>query len=140
MTHLDRPHRGAPSWYRLIVVLVALLVGGMGGCASQHDTLVSQGYPAAYADGFEDGCHSGKKAAGSYFDQFRKDVGRFNAEHDYAQGWSDAYRQCESEQEAVDRQIRTAQTLNAIHEQHDRDFARRVLKGVDTSGLKDLKL
>lgn len=110
------------------------------GCPSQQEVMIEQGYPAAYAQGFEDGCHSGKKAAGSYFDEFRKDVRRFDSDGEYAQGWSDAYRQCETQEEALERQVRTAQTLNAINQKHDDDFARRVLKGIDTSGLKDLKL
>jgi len=35
------------------------------GCASQKEQLIKQGASPAYAQGFEDGCHSGKKAGGS---------------------------------------------------------------------------
>ena len=33
-------------------------------------------------------------------------MNRFNSDTNYAQGWSDAFRQCESEQEAAQRQAR----------------------------------
>lgn len=123
-----------------------LLIGATAGCATSTDTMVQQGYPRAYAEGFDDGCHSGRKAGGSLFDQFKKDVRRFESDRDYALGWSDAFRQCESEQEAAARQARMSmqqQELRKLREQRqlDRDHAleREALKGIDTSGLKNLK-
>jgi len=59
-------------------IILIFSVMTLTGCATQSETMKSQGYPVAYAEGFEDGCHSGKKAVGSYFDQFKKDVPRFN--------------------------------------------------------------
>ena len=91
----------------------------------------------SYRAGFDDGCHSGRQAAGSLFDQFRKDLPRFNSDRDYAQGWSDAFRQCETQQEAEDRRARSAATIDALIQSDDDRFD-RVLEGIDTSGLEGL--
>ena len=37
-----------------IIVSTLLLTG----CATTSETMKADGYPASYADGFEDGCHS----------------------------------------------------------------------------------
>ncbi|MCB1890392.1 MAG: hypothetical protein KDH20_22490 [Rhodocyclaceae bacterium] len=127
-----------------IVALAAALM--LTGCVSEKTSMIKQGYPLAYADGFDDGCHSGKKAGGSLFDQFRKDVPRFDADHQYAQGWSDGFRQCETEQESLQRQMRMSIEKQKLDEQRkhnaradQRHLEREVLKGLDTSGLKNLK-
>jgi uncharacterized protein YceK len=126
-----------------IVVISGLIltfsIFSLSGCATQSETMKSQGYPAAYAEGFEDGCHSGKKAGGSYFDQFKKDVRRFNSDSDYAQGWSDAFRQCETEQEALDRQIRMSMEYQRMDNERKDRMAHDALKGIDTTGLENLK-
>lgn len=49
----------------------------LSGCATQKETMIKEGYPLSYAEGFDDGCHSGNKAGGSLFDQFKKDTRRF---------------------------------------------------------------
>ncbi len=119
----------------------ALLIGAvtLGACASERDLLLEQGYPVAYADGFEEGCHSGKKAGGALFEEFKKDVNRFEADSKYAQGWSDGFRQCESEQEALDRQIRMSLEIQQMEEARKDRIGRDALKGIDTRGLKGLK-
>jgi hypothetical protein len=116
------------------------------GCATQKETMIKEGYPLGYAEGFDDGCHSGKQAGGSMFDQFKKDVKRFEADTQYAQGWSDGFRQCESEQEAIERQTRMAMEQQKLIEQRKKNelqeqyhLESEALKGVDTSGLKNLK-
>ncbi len=50
--------------------------------------------PAAYQDGYEDGCNSGFVAAGSLRHNFRQAEPRFKKEDDYRQGWMDAYGAC----------------------------------------------
>lgn len=109
--------------------LITLTAGMMifAGCATQKDIMVQQGHSLAYAEGFEDGCHSGKKAGGNMFESFKKDENRFSKHSKYTQGWSDGFRQCENEQEAMDRQIRMSieqQQLNAErkHYQHVDDY------------------
>ena len=129
--------------YRSLLLTLALFgLLSLSACISQKESMIKQNYPLAYADGYDDGCHSGKKAGGSWFDQFKKDVRRFNSDAQYAQGWSDGYRQCETEQEAQERQIRMSieqQRLMEERERNDREEMHHLLDGIDTSGLKKLK-
>ena len=118
----------------------------LSGCVSQKESMIKQGYPLAYADGFDDGCHSGKKAGGSMFDQFKKDVRRFEKDNQYAQGWSDGFRQCETEQEALQRQIRMGIEQQRLLEEKKRNNLEEkrhleieALKGINTRGLENLK-
>ena len=131
---------------RLLITAAASCLLLLPGCATQKETMIKEGYPLPYADGFEDGCHSGRKAAGSLFDQFKKDINRFESETQYAQGWSDGFRQCESEQEAIQRQTRMAIEQQKLSEQKRQNnlqeqyhLENQVLKGVDTSNFKYLK-
>lgn len=62
---------------RLLLVFYFCSMFALSGCVTQKESMIKQGYPLPYADGFDDGCHSGKKAGGSMFDQFKKDVPRF---------------------------------------------------------------
>lgn len=108
--------------------------------------MIKEGYPLSYAEGFDDGCHSGNKAGGSLFDQFKKDIGRFESDHDYAQGWSDGFRQCESQQEAIQRQTRMAIEQQKLTEQKRQNdlkeqyhLENEALKGIDTKDFKYLK-
>ena len=80
------------------------------------------------------------------FDQFEKDGWRFDRDRDYATGWSDGFRQCESQQENAMRQSRMVieqQRLRELRQQNRLDqyheLEREALDGVDTSGLKSLK-
>ncbi len=118
----------------------------VAGCATQKERLLSEGYPLAYADGFDDGCHSGNQAGGSVFDQFKKDVRRFNTDKEYAQGWSDGFRQCETKQEEIQRQTRMAmehQRLLEAKKQYEwseqRHLEREAVKNVNVETLKYLK-
>lgn len=130
-------------------ILSIFALGGivvLTGCASEADIMRQQGQPIAYVDGFDDGCHSGKKAGGSLFDQFNKDVRRFEKDEEYASGWADGFRQCETEQESLERQIRMGMQYQLYSEQRRHDkvmeskhFNEDLLKGIDTSGLKNLK-
>ncbi len=134
------------TMHRLMLIFVFLSLFTLLSCVTQRDTMVQQGYPLSYADGFDDGCHSGKKAGGSMFDQFKKDVRRFQADRQYAQGWSDGFRQCETEQEALERQIRMGMEQQRLYEEkkhnnweEQRHLEREVMKGIDTRGLENLK-
>jgi len=127
-----------------VVSLTAIAL--LGGCATQKDSMVKQGYPLAYAEGFDDGCHSGHKAGGNLFEQFKKDVRRFERSREYAQGWSDGFRQCESEQEAIQRQTRIGIEQQKLIEQRRQmeyqdqyHLEREVLKSIDTKKLNSLK-
>ena len=131
---------------RLVTTTVASCFLILSGCVTQKEAMIKEGYPLAYADGFDDGCHSGRKAGGSMFDQFKKDVRRFDGDNQYAQGWSDGFRQCETEQEAIQRQTRMAIEQQQLQEQRKQNklqeqyhLEREAVKGVDTSNFKYLK-
>jgi len=103
----------------LFVITISMIL--FAGCATQKEIMLQQGHSLAYAEGFEDGCHSGNKAEGSLFDQFKKDENRFAKHKKYTQGWSDGFRQCESEQEALDRQIRMSMEQERLDEARKRN-------------------
>jgi hypothetical protein len=69
----------------------ALLIG----CQSTRERLLAQGYPAPYASGFEDGCGSGRQAAGA-LGEFHKNVRVYLDDRQYATGWDDGFRQCQA--------------------------------------------
>jgi len=131
---------------RLLMTTITSCLLLLSGCATQKETMIKEGYPLSYAEGFDDGCHSGNKAGGSLFDQFKKDTRRFEQDSQYAQGWSDGFRQCESQQEATQRQTRMAIEQQKLTEQRKQNklqeqyhLEREALKGVDTSNLNYFK-
>lgn len=124
--------------YRALPIFMALSLAACDLPEPSETMIASQSNVSpSYQQGFDDGCHSGRQAAGSLFDQFRKDQSRFNADRDYATGWSDAFRQCETQQEAVARQIRSAATINALQKSNEDRFD-KVLSGIDYSGVSGL--
>jgi len=128
---------------KLLWVSVICGVIVLAGCASRKESMLKQGYPRSYVDGFDDGCQSGKKAGGSMFDQFKKDVRRFQSDSQYAQGWSDGFRQCETEEEALERQMRMSTEQQRLIEERRHNkweekhhLENQVLQGVDTEELE----
>jgi hypothetical protein len=128
------------------VIAVASLAIMVTGCVSMRDSMIKDGYPPAYADGFVDGTHSGKQAAGDMFSKFKKDVRRFESDSDYAKGWKDGFRQGEAHQKALQQQNSNAIEQQRLSEEvrHDKwqehhDSSSDLLKGVDTKGLEKLK-
>ncbi len=114
---------------QLLLLAVLLSFLALSGCMSQKEIMLKQGCPVSYADGFDDGCHSGQKAGGSMFDQFKKDVRRFQSDSQYAQGWSDAFRQCESEAEAAARNMRiTVEQQKYLEQKKHNDWERHHLE------------
>lgn len=63
-----------------------------------HGDLLMQGNSVAYADGYIDGCASGKKSAGNINFHFSKNINRFESEKDYNTGWIQGYQFCKEEQ------------------------------------------
>ena len=132
--------------YQLAIWVALLNLLLLPGCATQKETMIKQGYPLAYAEGFDDGYRSGYKAGGNMFEKFKKDIRRFEHDSQYAQGWSDGFRQCESEQEAIQRQTRMTMEQQRLIEQRRQNklqeqyyLEREVLRDVDTSNFKYLK-
>ncbi len=74
---------------------VLLSVTVLTGCESTRERLLAQGYPAPYASGFDDGCGSGRQAAGA-LGEFRKNVPAYLDDRKYATGWDDGFRQCQA--------------------------------------------
>ena len=73
-------------------------------------------------------------------------MNRFDSEKQYAQGWSDGFRQCETEQEALQREIRMsierqqlseARKNNELQDQYH--LENQIFKDVDTESLKALE-
>lgn len=60
----------------LVLALLLLTATLLGGCENTHQHLLAQGYPPAYADGFDDGC---------------------------ASGWGDGFEQCRSMAQSEER-------------------------------------
>lgn len=86
------------------------------GCASTADNMRAQGYGSSYSQGYGDGCDSGKKAGGSMFDQFKKDVNRYHSDSKYREGWNDGYSQCKSEEKELMHSIQSARRDQAIRD------------------------
>jgi len=127
--------------------LVTMAAGMMifAGCATQKEVMMQQGHSTAYAEGFDDGCHSGKKAGGNMFESFKKDENRFARHSRYTQGWSDGFRECELEAEASQRQIRMGMEQQRLNDErkHNKSmnnyyFEQHALDGVkiDTNALR----
>lgn len=118
----------------------ATLLLGVSGCATEAERMAQQGYPPAYTLGYDDGCHSGKMAGGNMFEHMKKDVRRYGADSQYKQGWDDGYESCEKQQEASDRAMERSIEQQRLYQQTHptKDIGQDALKGVDTSGLKNL--
>ena len=108
--------------------LVVALMGVLAGCQTTHEQLINQGYPPAYADGFQDGCSSGRQAAGVMAGDFRKDVPRYLHNRQYETGWDDGFRQCNAMKNGEDeRQYRDRywdERDREWQQEKDRDAAR----------------
>jgi hypothetical protein len=98
----------------LTLAAAATLAIGFTGCASTAENMRAQGYGPDYSQGYGDGCDSGKKAGGSMFDQFKKDVRRYDNNHKYREGWEDGYKECKSEEKELIHSIEAANRDAAI--------------------------
>lgn len=96
-----RRHSNRVVSLSLLIALSVLI--GVTGCQSTHDDLLARGYPPAYADGYKDGCGSGRQAAGS-MGTFTKNVPRYTSETFYSGGWDDGFRQCQAQLTNSDKQ------------------------------------
>ena len=94
----------------------AAMAIGFTGCASTAENMQAQGYGPDYSQGYGDGCDSGRKAGGSMFDQFKKDVKRYDSHHKYREGWDDGYKECKSEEKEMMHSIEKAQRDQAIRD------------------------
>jgi len=123
-------------------IIAASLSIMLFGCVSQKETMIKQGFPPVYAEGFQDGCDSGNNAGGSVLDQFKKNIELYNHNSDYRQGWEDGYKQCKAKQDAFQKQYQTTIEQQRMLEEkrhNKKTEEKELLKGIDTSGLENLK-
>jgi hypothetical protein len=106
-----------------IILATTTLVGllAFSGCASTSETMMQKGYGPSYSKGYEDGCESGKKAGGGMFNEFRKNVNRYDREYKYREGWEDGYRQCKGEEKALMHSIEENQRMEMEREAIERN-------------------
>ena len=57
---------------QLFVAVLLLSLVTLTGCAGQKESMLKQGYPITYVDGFDDGCHSGNRAGGVFLINLKK--------------------------------------------------------------------
>ncbi|MET1078589.1 MAG: hypothetical protein ABWY06_11290 [Pseudomonas sp.] len=88
---------------RYPAVLSLVLTSLLSGCQSTRETLLGQGYPPAFAEGFQDGCQSGQQAAGAISGGYRKNVPLYLSSAQYAEGWGDGFQQCQAMVESRER-------------------------------------
>jgi hypothetical protein len=106
----------SPATPRTATLAALAAILALAACGSVRQTMIGQGFPPAYADGYADGCSSGEKAAGGLFDETRKDTARYGADRQYAQGWDSGCRQCRSEMAATIESDREQSGYNNHHD------------------------
>ncbi len=89
---------------RLLLALAMLAV--LAACSSQRERLIRQGATAAYAEGYADGCDSGKQAGDDIFAEAMKAEGRYADGGEYAEGWDEAFERCLADTTAKVREAR----------------------------------
>jgi hypothetical protein len=95
-----RTPRPASKLQSALAALIATLA--LAACSSVKEAMIERGLPPAYAEGYDDGCASGKEAAGGLFANARKDTTRYGAaDGQYAQGWNDGFEKCRDETAAL---------------------------------------
>lgn len=87
-------HRGQ----YLLFVLVTLVA--LAACSSQRVQLIQEGATPAYAEGYVNGCDSGKQAGGAIFTEAKKDADRYASGSEYAKGWDEAFKKCQADMAA----------------------------------------
>ena len=90
--------------WQAVLALVAHLA--LAACTSTRDALIERGFDPAYAEGYDDGCSSGKDAAGGFFAETRKNPDRYGNDSRYSQGWDAGFAKCRSDTAAMVRDAR----------------------------------
>jgi len=131
----------------LVLALAALLPTlFLSGCASEGERLMREGASPEYAKGYDDGCSSGKKAAGDMFSQFHKNIRAYQANGDYRQGWNDGHEECKSElmnhyrqQEIGIQQQRAYDEHKWLENQNQKDMVKDAMPTLSKEELETLK-
>ena len=72
------------------IIFVALV---FSGCQSEKERMIKEGYPAQYAQGYEDGCSTGRGMAGGYGNMEKK-IRLYDSNKDYFRGWNEGKEMC----------------------------------------------
>ena len=129
--------------FPLTLATVVFLFTGCGPTDGQR--LMQEGASPEYAQGFDDGCSSGKKAAGDMFSQFHKNVQAYRSTLDYRQGWDDGHEECKSEWLSNYRQQELGLERQRAYDEHqrlekmnDRDMARDAMPDLSQKEIDQL--
>ncbi len=127
----------------LVSAAIVLLLAGCGPTDGQR--LMQEGASPEYAQGFDDGCSSGKKAAGDMFSQFHKNVQAYRSTSDYRLGWDDGHEECKSEwlnnyrqQELGIERQRAYDEHQRLEKMNDRDMARDAMPDLSQKEIDQL--
>lgn len=89
----------------IIATHSAALALSLVACAPIAPRQATPPQPPQYREGFDQGCQSGRSAAGRVGSRFTKDPIRFQSDAMYADGWRDGFNNCKGNAEAVDRML-----------------------------------
>lgn len=130
---------------KLQLILLLATSTTLTACSSVYDDMLSQGYSPEYARGYDDGCHSGNQAAGSYTDAFTKNNYEYQREPEYADGWRDGFQLCQvkmqrtiSQAEDISREATRQKRRVSSNDKRYSDMEHDAVSGIDTHGLDGL--
>lgn len=94
----------------VLAVTLASCAGGRSNEPLNPDVarMQDQGYDKRYIEGYDDGCHSGRAAAGNLNEHITKDTDQYEDRDQYRQGWEDGYRICEGREKAFYRRVQAS--------------------------------
>ena len=81
---------------KIFVLFLAITMPAYAADMQRVDREAGIGQTTEYMQGHEDGCESGRSAAGEdpYENTFTKDLRRYEAEEAYRRGWDRGYEEC----------------------------------------------
>ena len=130
------------------VLFLSLVFCSLVACGTTDSNLQQQGRSQAYIIGFHDGRHSGMQEAGNDFEQYIKDVERFESDAEYRDGWLAGEaegKKLQQQATAVGEAAGGAYSGYRVGEEvdkaqpHPKKIAKDAMKGVDTEALKSLE-
>ncbi|WP_299508440.1 hypothetical protein [uncultured Roseobacter sp.] len=126
----------------IVLLLGCLALAACSASQSSEETLRQHGYSETYVAGYHDGCPSGKRAGGDVFSQRVQNASAYATDGDYRTGWDFGFVQCreiEARNEAIAGAIGTA-IASGAGRSHGADGVdvRKIMSGIDTSGLENL--
>lgn len=130
----------------LRILCVLALSVFLSACGTTDATLQQQGHSQSYITGFHDGRHSGMKEAGNNYENYIKDIKRFESDAEYRNGWLAGEaegKKLQAQADAVGNAAAGAYSAHQIGNEVDKQdpdkVAKDAVKGVDTDALKSLE-